>query len=83
MTSVAFAGESAIFYNEDRNYPLVLDNSRTAWFLDKNSIKINVNDPPFFIITVQVATANGVETCEFFFDEGEPDMRIFVELPTA
>lgn len=75
-TSVAFA-EFAPFLNGNKNYPLIWENSQTAWYLDKKSATIKVNDPPFFIITAQVLTAGGAETYEFFFDEDDVDMRVF------
>ena len=76
-TSVVLAAEYPRFWLGDRNYPLVWEDSQKAWYLDKNSIKMTVNDAPYFIITAQALTANGTETYEFFFDEDEPDMRVF------
>ena len=38
---------------------------------------MTVNDAPFFIITAQTVTAGGTVTYKFFFDESEPDMRVF------
>ena len=77
VTTVAWADSPARFWLDDKNYPLVLKDSQPARYLDKNSIKVKVNDPPFFIITAQTVTADGIETYEFFFDEDEPDMRLF------
>lgn len=75
MSGIAFA-ETSRFWNGDKNYPLVWEDT-AAWYLDKNSLNVKVNDPPYFIITARTLTANGTATCEFFFDEDEPDMRIF------
>lgn len=77
MTSIAFADELPRFWNGDKNYPLVWENSGAAHYLDKNSIKVTINDPPYFIITAQTVTTSGRENYEFFFDEDEPDMRVF------
>lgn len=77
VNGVAFAEENPRFWNGDKNYPLVWEDSQAAWYLDKNSIKVKVNDPPYFIITAQIVTTSGTETYEFFFDEEEPDMRVF------
>lgn len=78
-TCVAFAEENPHFWNGDKNYPLVWEDSQEVWYLDKNSIKVKVNDPPYFIITAQILTTSGTKTYEFFFDEDEPDMRVFDE----
>lgn len=67
------------FFNGDKNFPLVLENSQAARYLDKNSVTVEVNDPPFFIITAKILTAGGNETCKFFFDENDVDMRIFFD----
>ena len=75
--TVAGAAETPQFLNGNKKYPLVWDDSQESWYLDKSSIKIKVNDAPFFIITAQILMANGNETYEFFFDEEEADMRIF------
>ena len=75
--TVADAAELPQFLNGNKNYPLIWKDSQAAWYLDKSSIKIKVNDTPFFIITAQILTANGNETYEYFFDEEEADMRIF------
>ena len=77
FNSVVFAAEVPQFLNGDKNYPCVWNDSQAAWYLDKNSIKFKVNDPPYFIITAQVVTASGTESYEFFFDEDETDMRVF------
>lgn len=77
VTSVAFANEHQHFWNDDKNCPLVWEDSQSAWYLDKNSIKVKVSDAPFFIITAQIITPSGTETYEFFFDEDAPDMRFF------
>ena len=77
MTGVVSAGDSPGFYNDDKNYPLVWENTESVWYLNKNSIKVRVSDPPFFIINAQIVTSNGMETHEFFFDEDEPDMLVF------
>lgn len=65
------------FFNGDKNFPFV-ENSQTA-YLDKNSVTVEVNDPPFFIITAKILTADGNETYKFFFDENDVDMRIFFD----
>jgi len=75
-TSVAFA-EAQDFLNGDKNFPLIRKNSAATWYLDKNSITVKVNDPPFFIVTAKALTNGGTETFEFFFDENEADMRVF------
>ena len=38
---------------DDKNYILVFANSGDAWYLDKNSIKIEVEDPPYYVITAK------------------------------
>ena len=76
-TCVAFAEENPRFWNGAKNYPCVWEDSQVAWYLDKNSIEVKINDPPYFIITAQTVTAHGNKTYEFFFDEDEPDMRFF------
>ena len=75
--AVACAAEVPRFWNGDKSCPLIWEDSATAWYLDKNSIKVKVNDPSFFIITAQIITTSGIETHDFFYDEDEPDMRIF------
>lgn len=76
VTSVASA-EVEPYLHGDKNFPLVWENSQAAWYLDKNSVTVKVNDPPFFIVSAKVVTAGGAETCEVFFDEDDVDMRIF------
>ena len=56
-------------------------------YLDKNSIKVEVSDPPYYIITASTITVlnpkhykfkgNGISSQEytFFYDEDEVDMR--------
>ena len=77
VANVAHAAKAPSFLNGDKNYPLVWEDSQAAHYLDKSSVKVIVNDEPFFIITAQIVTSGGTETYKFFFDESEPDMRIF------
>ena len=77
LTSCVVFAEAPRFWNGDKNYPLIWENSQVAWYLNKNSVTVKINDPPFFIITAQVVTTNDSETYEFFFDEDDIDMRVF------
>ena len=52
-TSVVFAYGYPRFWKGDTNYPLVWGRRGEAVYLDKSSIKINLNDSPYYIITVQ------------------------------
>ena len=102
----AYAIEFPRFWNDDKNYPLIWhDSGIRAGYLNKNSIQIKVNDPPYYIITAQIVIVGkdynstdstqfsdeetfgaasywasheplGVSSCEFFYDEEEPDMRV-------
>ncbi|MBE8951203.1 MAG: hypothetical protein SR3Q1_11535 [Quinella sp. 3Q1] len=56
--SVAFAYGYPRFWKGDTNYPLVDGRQSIAWYLDKNSIKIKFNDPPYYIITAQTIVIN-------------------------
>ena len=77
MATSFAAAESPTFWQGNKNFLRVYENAQRAWYLDKNSISVKVNDPPFYIITAQIVTADGSETCEFFFAEDDIDMRIF------
>lgn len=77
LTSCVVFAEAPRFWNGDKNYPLVCEDSQSAWYLNKNSVAVKINDPPFFIITAQVVTMSGSDTYEFFFDEDDIDMRVF------
>ena len=39
------------YLRDDKNYPLIFARYESAWYLDKNSIKVEVNDPPYYIIS--------------------------------
>ena len=42
------------YWQDDKNYPLVwAAHSGLAWYLDKNSIKVEVSDPPYYIISAK------------------------------
>ena len=56
MASVAFAYGYPRFWKGDTNYPLVYGKKDYAFYLDKNSIKIKLNDPPYYIITARTIT---------------------------
>ena len=77
VANVAYAAKTPPFMNGDKNYPLIWEDSQAMHYLDRSSVKVSVNDAPFFIITAQTVTAGGNATYKFFFDESEPDMRVF------
>lgn len=101
----AYPKEFSPFLNGDRNYPLLYKDSGRAVYLDKSSIQVKLNDPPYYIITAQIVIVGedynytdstqfsdektfgaasywaskeplGISSCEFFYDEEEPDMRV-------
>lgn len=94
-TSVAFAVGYPRFWKGDTNYPFVWGHQGTAWYLDKNSVKIKRIDSPYYIITAEIISvshsdyspdeekysndkeASSKHHLEFFYDEDEPDMRIY------
>ena len=39
------------YLNDDKNYILIFAHSGDAWYLDKTSIKIEVEDPPYYVIS--------------------------------
>ena len=43
------------YLHGDKNYPLIFARYDSAWYLDKNSIKVEVNDPPYYIISANTA----------------------------
>ena len=51
--SVAFAVGYPRFWKGDTNYPLVWGKQGTAWYLDKKSVKIKLNDSPYYVITAR------------------------------
>ena len=54
--SVARADDYPIFWRGNKDYPLVFGHTGTAFYLNKKSIKIELNAPPYYIITA--ATVN-------------------------
>ena len=89
IASVAFAESPPKFYNNDKNYPLIYPHNGMPRYLDKNSIKVEVSDPPYYIIKASTITVvnpkhykfegNGISSQEytFFYDEDEVDMRCY------
>ena len=53
LTSVAFAYYPR-FWKGDTNYPHIWGHMGAAFYLDKSSIKVKINKPPYYIITAQV-----------------------------
>lgn len=49
--SIAFADDYPLFWRDNKNYPIVFGHTGTAFYLDKTSINIELNAPPYYIIT--------------------------------
>ena len=54
--SVAFAGHYPRFWKGDTNYPLVWGRRSEAVYLDKNSVTVKLNAPPYYIITARTVS---------------------------
>ena len=59
------------YWNGDKNCPIIWSRFGVDIYLDKSSIKVELNDPPFYIIYAKF-TRGGLR---FFYDEKEKDMR--------
>ena len=51
MASITFADDYPLFWRGNKNYPIVFGHTGTAFYLDKSSINIELNAPPYYIIT--------------------------------
>ena len=63
VTSVAFA-KYPLHWNDDKNFPLVWGHHGMADYLDKNSIEIKLNDPPFYIISFKILEVSNADLTE-------------------
>lgn len=52
--STVFAYGYPRFWKGDKNFPLIFGKQGIAWYLDKKSITVKVNDPPYYIITGKI-----------------------------
>lgn len=83
------SGQYPNYWQDNKNYPLVFARNGIAWYLDKNSIQIEVDDPPYYIIKANTILSpisssayspnpelDKINSYRFFYDESTMDMRL-------
>lgn len=63
-TTFAYENPYPLYWNDDKNFPIIWGRMGRAIYLDKSSIKVNLNDPPFYIISGSWVWGPGKEELE-------------------